>query len=135
MIAAAERALRSAVWKRLRDDPALSLKVAGRIYDGIPRGAILPLLAFGDAQLRDFSTSSSRGTEHDLRIDVVSEQPGSAEALEIADLVTRSLDQSPLTLDGFALVNLTFRSAESRRETNQRYLRMSLRWRIITELI
>ncbi len=135
MIAAAERALRSAVWKRLRDDPALMPKLGGRVYDGIPRGASLPLLCFGDAQLRDFSTSSSRGTEHDLRIDVVSEQPGSAEALEIAELVTRSLDQGPLALDGFVLVNLSFRALESRRETNQRYLRMSLRWRVITELI
>jgi len=127
-------ALRAAIHTTLAADAGLAaLLGAGQVYDEAPRDAQPPYVTFGDFQSRDWSTASDHGAEHFVVINAWSAQRGAREALAIADQVRALLDDQPLTLDGWHLVNLRFVQLETRRENNARYARASLRFRAVTE--
>lgn len=129
-------ALRKAVRALLIGDAALIAKLGGpNVFDEAPREAVAPYVAFGDAQWRDLSTSSDRGAEQFVILNVWSLQRGLREALDIAENVGALLDEAALTLDGHRLVNLRLASLETRRENNGRFARASLRFRAFTEVL
>lgn len=127
-------ALRKAMRDRLLADATLAGAVSTRIYDVAPRDAQAPWVAFGETKLRDWSSASGRGVEALAQIDVVSTQPGSREALEIAEQVTRLLDDAALTLAGWRLVRLACVATEARRSDQSRYARVALRFRALIEM-
>ena len=135
MSASAEIALRAAARAALIADAGLAALVDTRIFDGPPRAALMPYVSFGDARLRDWSTSSDLGIEHLLAFDVWSLQPGMHEVLVIADLLSRVLQDTVLTLTDHRLVDLRFASLDTRREQNGRYARGMLRLRAVTETL
>ena len=127
-------ALRKAVRLVLLADAALLAALGGpSIYDEAPREASPPYIAYGDSQARDWSTSTDRGTEQFLTIEVWSIQRGLREALDIAARVTALLDDQPLALDNHHLVNLRLVSMETRREANGRFVRAAIRLRAVSE--
>ncbi len=127
-------ALRKAIHAALAGDAGLAAALGpGHVYDEAPREATPPYVTFGDLQSRDWSTASDHGAEHFIVVNAWSAQRGTREALAIADCVRALLDDQPLALDGWHLVNLRFVQLETRRENNARYARASLRFRAVTE--
>ena len=127
-------ALRKAIHARLATAAALISTLGGtKIFDEAPRNAEPPYLTFADTQVRDWSTSLSRGAEHVFVISVWSAERGTRQAIEIGNSVIDLLDDALLDLDGYRLVNLRFVQFETKREANGRFARVNLRFRATTE--
>ena len=129
----AELALRRAIRSAALDDAALAAATNASFFDGAPRDAVFPFVTFGDVSLRDWSTASDRGLEHQLTLEIWSQQPGHAEVLKLADRLQTFLQTASLTLQGFQLIDLRFLGFEARRESNGRFAKGRLRFRAITE--
>lgn len=129
-------ALRKAILAHLAGDAALAGALGGaKVYDEAPRDVEPPYVLFADAQMRDWSTTSSRGAEQFLALSAISTQRGSRQALDIAQRIVDLLDEAPLVLDGHDLVDLRFLTIETRREQNGRLARVNLRFRATTERV
>ena len=129
----AELALRSAIRTAALADATLAGAVNASFFDGAPKDAVLPFVAFGDVVLRDWSTGSDAGLEHQFTLDIWSSQPGNGETLKIADQILDFLARTALQLQGAQLIDLRFVSFEARRESNGRFAKGRLRFRAITE--
>jgi hypothetical protein len=130
----AEFAVRSAIRSAVLNDAVLSAALNASFYDGAPREATFPFVSFGDVVLRDWSTGSDRGLEHQIWLEIWSTQPGNGETLQLADLVVACLAAAPLQPVGCQLIDLRFVSFEARRESNGRFAKGRLRFRAITEM-
>jgi predicted oxidoreductase len=127
-------ALRKAIHAKLTEASALVTALGGtKIFDEAPRNAEPPYLIFADTQVRDWSSSLSRGAEHFFVIAVWSAERGTSQAIEIGNSVIALLDDALLDLDGHKLVNLRFVQFETKREANGRFARVNLRFRATTE--
>jgi hypothetical protein len=104
-----------------------------RLYDAVPRAAAFPYAVLGDGQETDASTASEAGSEHILAIHVWSRGGGHREAKEIAAAIRDCLDGAALSLAGFALIDLAFRTADYAREPDGETWRAALRFRAVTE--
>lgn len=136
MIAASETALRKAVLSALTADANLLARLGGpRIYDEAPREAHMPYVAFGDTQAKDWSTSSDRGVEHLLTIDVWSQHRGVSEALEVSELVAQVLELEPLLMADYRLISLAPRALDTRRLNGARHVRARQTFRVVIEKI
>ena len=129
----AEIALRKVVRTALLADSLVAARLNQGLYDEAPRHAVFPYVCFGDVLLRDWSTGSDVGLEHQFMRDIWSAGPGSAETIEIADLIVDALARASLQPQGFAVTDLRFVSLETRRESNGRLARGRLRFRAVTE--
>jgi hypothetical protein len=129
----AEIALRKVVRTALLADSLVAARLNQGLYDEAPRHAVFPYVCFGDVLLRDWSTGSDVGLEHQFMLDIWSAGPGSAETIEIADLIVDALARASLQPQGFAVTDLRFVSLETRRESNGRLARGRLRFRAVTE--
>ena len=129
----AELALRSAIRTAALADATLAGAVNASFFDGAPKDAVLPFVAFGDVVLRDWSTGSDAGLEHQFTLDIWSSQPGNGETLKIADQILDFLGRTALQLQGAQLIDLRFVSFEARRGSNGRFAKGRLRFRAITE--
>jgi hypothetical protein len=102
-------ALRKAIHAKLAAASALVTALGGTtIFDEAPRDVEAPYLTFSDTQVRDWSSSLSRGAEHLFVIAVWSAERGTKQAIEIGNSVIALLDDAMLDLDGYKLVNLRF---------------------------
>src|SRR5947209_16586928 len=102
-------ALRKAIHAKLAAASALVATLSGtKIFDEAPRNAEPPYLTFADTQVRDWSSSLSRGAEHLFVIAVWSAERGTKQAIEIGNSVVDLLDDALLNLDGYRLANLRF---------------------------
>jgi hypothetical protein len=120
----------------LAGDAALTALLGGpKVFDDTPRGTPPPYVTFGDAQARDWSTVSDRGTEQFVVLQAWSIDGGPRQALDIADRVIMLLDDAPLVLEGHRLVDCHFLSLELKREVAGRFARAAARFRVTTELI
>jgi predicted oxidoreductase len=127
-------ALRKAIHVKLAGASALVAALGGsKISDEAPRNADPPYLIFADTQVRDWSSSLSRGAEHIFVIAVWSAERGTRQAIEIGNSVIDLLDDALLDFDGYKLVNLRFVQFETKREGNGRFARVNLRFRAATE--
>ncbi|QLP98433.1 MAG: DUF3168 domain-containing protein [Rhodoblastus sp.] len=126
--------LRKAMRERLLADTTLVSALGGpKVHDVAPRDAQAPWIAFADTKLRDWSTVSGRGVECLADLVVVSDQPGQREALELAEQVSRLLDDAPLALAGWRLVRLACVATDARRAEKDRFARVTLRFRALIE--
>lgn len=129
-------ALRGAIRSRLLKDPALVAALGGpRIYEEAPRGAETPYALFSDAEMRDWSTTSSRGAEQFLTLAIISTERGLGPALGAAQQIVDLLDDEPLTLQGHALVDLRFVSMNTKRDASGRFARVAMLFRATTEYL
>ena len=134
MIAASAIALRKAAHALLIADTALLTRLGGpAVFDEAPRNTSPPCVTLGEIRSRDWSTSTDKGAEHNLIIEIWSQHHGAQEALEIASLVAQALETGPVTLSGHHLVSLRAQSLETRRENNGRTTRARQLFRVITE--
>jgi hypothetical protein len=134
MTASPIAALRKAMRDALLADAALLAALGGaHVHDVAPRRAAAPWIAFGETRLRDWSSASGRGVEIVAQIDVWSTEPGSKQALTIAERVAALLDDADLTLADWRLVRLTHSATDARRENDSRFARCALRFRALLE--
>ncbi|MDO8289721.1 MAG: DUF3168 domain-containing protein [Parvibaculum sp.] len=129
----ADLALQKAIFECLTTDAGVSEFVGSRIYDAVPGDTGFPYLTLGEAQVDDWSAGEAEGREHWLSLNVYSRSGGRAEAKAIMGAVHRALHDAELTLDGFALINMRFQSAETRRESDGATWRGTIRFRAVTE--
>src|SRR5262245_28445941 len=117
----ATAALRAAIHTALVADTPLTALLGGpKVYDEPPANPGFPYVTLGEAGVRDFSTGSEDGEEHQLTLHAWSRQGGHREAHLVAGALLQALDDAPLTLSGHRLVNLRFSFADVRRETDGR---------------
>lgn len=129
-------ALRKSALAHLLADATLLAALGGaKIFDAPPREAQPPWIAFGETRLRDWSTADARGADLVLQLDAISDQPGSREALALAERVIARLDDAELTLEGWRLVRLVFLSLDAKREQNGRFLRAQVKFRALLEAL
>jgi hypothetical protein len=111
MPTAAATALRAAIHYALAADaPLVSILGGAKVYDEPPRAAAFPYVTLGEARVNDFSTGTEPGEEHQLTLHAWSRQGGHREAHLISGALLQALDDAPLTLTDFRLVNLRFTS-------------------------
>lgn len=130
----AATALRAAIHDALVADGALTAVLGGpRVYDEVPGDAVFPYVTLGDDRIADASTGTEPGEEHQLTLHGWSRQGGHREAHEIAGALLQALDDAPLSLAGYDLVNLRFAVADIRREADGRTYHALVRFQAVTE--
>lgn len=130
----AAMALRAAIHAALVGDGALSAVLGGaRVYDEVPAAPTFPYVTLGDCRIIDASTGSEPAEEHHLTLHAWSRQGGHSEAHEIAGALLQALDDAPLALAGFALINLRFTLADIRREADGRTYHAVVTFRAVVE--
>ncbi|MCC2098547.1 MAG: DUF3168 domain-containing protein [Hyphomicrobiales bacterium] len=133
MSAAASLALRSAVRDALLAEAALTTRLGGnRIYDEAPGNIEPPYVTFGDVRIRDWSTSSDRGSAHTLTIEAWSKHHGLQECLEIAALIEAALETPP-PAPGLNIVLLRVESMETARRDKGRLALARMRLSALVE--
>jgi hypothetical protein len=133
-MSSASAALRAAIHDALSTDGALNALLGGpKVYDEPPRAAAFPYVTLGEARVNDFSTGTEPGEEHQLTLHAWSRQDGHREAHMISGALLQALDDAPLTLTDFRLVNLRFTVADVRREADGRTYHALVRFRAMTE--
>jgi hypothetical protein len=131
----AGNALLQAVHAQLvRDAELVGMVGRSGIIDRLLPRPVLPCVAFGEIESRDYSTASERGEEHFLTIEVWSEEGGRKLAQDIAVRILALLDDAPLLLGGeIALVSLFFRNSRSVRQAKSKQFLTEIRFRAVTE--
>jgi hypothetical protein len=126
-------ALQKAVWAALVADAATGALIGDRIYDQPPRNVVFPYATIGPATVTDWSTGSEDGSEHRLTLHAWSRERGLSECHAIVAALRTALHDATLSLDGHALVNLRFETAEARRDPDGITFHGVLRFRAVTE--
>lgn len=103
-------ALRAAIWDALLADTGLCAALGGpKVYDAAPAMIDLPYIRIGDI--------TSDDDVHWLVLHAFSSD-GRNEAHIITGALLQALDDAPLTLDGYRLINLRFAVADIHREAD-----------------
>jgi hypothetical protein len=134
MPTAASAALRAAVHVALKNNAALNTLLGGsKVYDEPPRGAAFPYVTLGETRISNFSSGDQFAEEHQLTLHAWSRQGGHREAHLITGTLLQVLDDAPLALAGYHLVNFRFAVADVRREADGRTYHALVRFRAVTE--
>lgn len=124
--------LRRAVRIALGADPAwLALLGAPSVYDQPPPNTDPPYLLLGDHVVRDASSGGAPAEEHEIALEIWSEQAGLKEALVLAEAAIAALRPETLAVPGQHLVQFAWTSTDARREARGRLA--VLRFRALTE--
>lgn len=131
-----EKAIKAAVVAVLTGDAILAARLGGpRVYDAVPRGGETPYVAFGDMLTRENGTATDRGHLSEVTLVVWSRQAGTREAIEIGDRIAEVLDDATLVLAGHRCIACRLTASETRRIPDKDLTRMTLRLRIVTEVL
>ncbi|MFO1175466.1 MAG: DUF3168 domain-containing protein [Paracoccaceae bacterium] len=123
----AAAALQAAIYQRLRADTALDALVGGAIYDAAPPGVTGgTYVSIGPEVVRDASTKTERGAEHEFSVSVVTDAAGFQAAKAAAVAVSDALTGATLVLARGNLVGLWFLRARARRVENADTRRIDL---------
>lgn len=125
--------LQRALVGALKAHAGLAALIAGRVFDQTPAAAPFPYLTLGRLTSLDWSTSTERGSEYIVTINVWSKGKGKKEALGLMALVDEALHDRPMTLTGCALVNLRLESSELSYDDDQAVHHGAMRFRAMVE--
>ena len=129
-------ALKAAIRTALLADATLTGQLGGpQVFDDVPRNAGTPYVVFGEASARDNGTVSDAGHVTELVLTVWSRQGGSREALAIGDRIAALVDDVALPLTGHRLVNGRVIATDLRRQPDKDLTRVTLRLRLVTEVL
>jgi hypothetical protein len=133
MSAAAE--LQKAVFAALTGDAGLVSLLGGepRVYDHTPANVAFPYITFGRTSGLDWDTGTEKGQEHLFTLHIWSNAKGKAESLALIEAIRTRLHDAPLTLTGYALVNLRQEFSESRFDEDLAVYHGLVRFRAVTE--
>lgn len=131
-----EKALKAAIVTALTGDAILVARLGGpRVYDAVPRGEETPYVVFGDMITRENGTATDRGHISEVTLHVWSRQAGTREAIEIGNRIGELTDDMPLALSGHRCIACRLTTSETRRLPDKDLTRMTLRLRIVTEVL
>ncbi len=116
MSVAVSFALQEAVYGRLSTDPVVAALVGSAIFDAPPSGTPPPLyVLLGAEVVKDRSSKTSAGAQHDFVVKVVSDAPGFSAAKQAAAAVNDALVDAALVLSRGQLISLQFIKAKAQR--------------------
>ena len=132
-MSSASWALQQAVFAALTASEAVKSAAGTRVFDAVPRQAAFPYIVVGDGGETNWDTATEAGSQHSLAVHVWSRAGGHKEAKLAAEAVRETLDGAALTLDGHALIDLRYLSADFAREADGETFRATLKFRAVTE--
>jgi hypothetical protein len=134
MAEVASWALQRGVYQALAGSVDLTTLLGGvRVYDDAPQSAPYPFITLGQSAVRDWSTGSEDGAEHNLTLHVWSRSGGKKQVLEILEAIRAVLHDQPLMLADHHLVNLRHEFSEARLDPDGDTFHGIVRYRAVTE--
>lgn len=134
MAEVASWALQRGIYDALAGSSTLTTLLGGtRIYDDAPQAAAFPFVTLGQSVVRDWSTGTEAGGEHELTLHVWSRAGGKHEVLAIAEAIKLALHDQPLLLEDHHLVNLRHQFTEARLDPDGDTFHGIVRYRAVTE--
>jgi hypothetical protein len=127
---ALQTAMRAALLAHM---PLILLLGGAHVHEEMPRGAVSPLVSFGDIETRDWSVADAKAHEHFVTLSIRTNSRSRKLAQDILDEIEAVLDNADLTLDGHRLVNLRLTFWSVTREKNGENFGAALRFRAATE--
>ena len=122
------------VYRALAGSVDLTTLLGGiRVYDDAPQAAPYPFITLGQSVVRDWSTGTEDGAEHDLTLHVWSRSDGKKQVHQIIDVIRTVLHDQPLTLADHNLVNLRHELSEARLDPDGDTFHGIVRYRAVTE--
>lgn len=130
-MAGSANALQAAIHGRLAGDATLTAMIGtDAVFDRRVSGKAMPYLVLTEIATSDFAPGIE---EHEVKIEAWSDAEGRKQSQEIAARVKVLLDGESLSLAGFALVNLAYRSTRARREVKTKAQVAEMVFRAVTE--
>ncbi len=127
-------ALQRSVYQALAGSSDLTMLLGGaRIYDDAPQGAAFPFITLGQSVIRDWSTGTEDGAEHNLTLHVWSRAGGKKQVHEIIEAIRSVLHDQPLLLTDHYLINLRHEFSEARLDPDGDTFHGIVRYRAVTE--
>ena len=127
-------ALQRGVYQALAGSLDLTTLLGGvRVYDDTPQSAPYPFITLGQSVVRDWSTGTEDGAEHDLTLHVWSRSGGKKQVQEIIEAIKLVLHDRPLALPDHHLVNLRYELSEARLDPDGDTFHGIVRYRAVTE--
>ncbi|MBM3543985.1 MAG: DUF3168 domain-containing protein [Alphaproteobacteria bacterium] len=134
MTEVASWALQRGVYQALAGSPGLTTLLGGaRIYDDAPQSAPYPFITLGQSVMRDWSTGTEDGAEHELTLHVWSRAGGKRQVQEITEAIKQALHDKPLMLEDHYLINLRHIFSEARLDPDGDTFHGIVRYRAVTE--
>lgn len=126
----AAAALQAAIYQRLTADSVLNGLVGGAIHDAVPPGSPAgTYVSIGPEVVKDASSQTERGAEHEFSVSVVTDAQGFRDAKAVAAAVSDALTGATLVLARGHLVGLWFLRARARRVEDADVRRIDLFFR------
>ena len=126
--------LQRAIVARLNGDPELVALLGGaRTYEHVPASTSHPFIAFESLGARDYPASGAAICEHRIALLCVSREPGTKQALLIAQRAQELLETGLLNLEGHRLANLRTTAIEIVRSGREPLRKARIRLRAVTE--
>jgi hypothetical protein len=134
MAEVASWSLQRGIYQALAGSSDLTALLGGaRIYDDAPQGAAFPFITLGQSVVRDWSTGTEDGAEHDLTLHVWSRAGGKKQVQEIIEAIRAALHDQPLMLADHHLINLRHEFSEARLDPDGDTFHGIVRYRAVTE--
>ena len=134
MAEVASWALQRGVYQALAGSSDVATLLGGaRIYDDAPQDAAFPFVTLGQSVIRDWSTGTEDGAEHNLTLHVWSRGGGKKQTLEIIETIKAVLHDQPLLLADHHLVNLRHEFSEARLDPDGDMFHGIVRYHPVTE--
>ena len=134
MAEVASWALQRGVYQALAGSLDLTSLLGGvRVYDRAPQSGPYPFITLGQSAIRDWSTGTEDGAEHNLTLHVWSRTGGKKQVLEIIEAIKDVLHDQPLPLPDHHLINLRHEFSEARLDPDGDTFHGIVRYRAVTE--
>jgi Protein of unknown function (DUF3168) len=104
-----------------------------RICDDAPQAAPYPFVTLGQSVIRDWSTGTEDGAEHNLTLHVWSRTGGKKQVHQIIEAIREVLHDQPLMLADHHLINLRHEFSEARLDPDGDTFHGIVRYRAVTE--
>lgn len=130
--------LQEGIYSAVCEDPSCANLLGARIFDAAPSptGGGIPddvYMTFGDEEVQDWSTGSTNGAVHTVRISVYAPRRGFSDAKQTASAISDAILNGSLTLARGTVVNARFVDAKTAREETDNLRRIDLRFRITVQ--
>lgn len=90
-------------------------------------------MTLGETASRDWDTSTEKGGEHFLNIQIWAKESGRKRVLDIAAKIATALDEKPVEVNGHRLVNLMLTEVLARNTDGLGSYLGTMRYRAVTE--
>jgi hypothetical protein len=127
-------ALQRSIYQALASSSPLTALLGGaRIYDDAPQSAPYPFITMGQSVMRDWSTGTEDGAEHELTLHVWSRAGGRKEVQALMEAIKTALHDKPLALEDHHLINLRHVFSDARLDPDGDTFHGIVRYRAVTE--